>query len=303
MRKQNRRKLWIFFCVLLYLTVLPLQAETQIPVDVDAAGSIKIQYQLPDIEVSLYKVADVTDRYEFVVTEEFKKYPIDFGLLKEEESNYIGETLAGYAKKDKLDPMVSGKTDEAGVLLFENLKAGIFLIITENKTIEDRVYRTSPFLVFLPQQTEEGWNYHLEYNPKTGDETAELSDYTVVKLWEDKGREKDRPAEITVQLIKDGEVYDQVVLNQENNWKYTWEGLSSQSVWQAVEQDVPQGYTVTTVQNGTVFEIVNSTEEASMDLPEKLPQTGQIWWPVPVFIIAGLLLILIGLTQRKDSIS
>jgi len=35
--------------------------------------------------------------------------------------------------------------------------------------------------------------------------------------------------------------------------------------------------------------------------PNKLPQTGQLWWPVPVLLSAGLLLLLIGVVRRKRS--
>lgn len=31
----------------------------------------------------------------------------------------------------------------------------------------------------------------------------------------------------------------------------------------------------------------------------KLPQTGQLWWPVPVLALAGLVLVAIGLRLRK----
>ena len=33
----------------------------------------------------------------------------------------------------------------------------------------------------------------------------------------------------------------------------------------------------------------------------KLPQTGQLWWPVPILLIAGLFLILVGVVFRKKT--
>ena len=32
----------------------------------------------------------------------------------------------------------------------------------------------------------------------------------------------------------------------------------------------------------------------------RLPQTGQLWWPVPVLVAAGLILIIIGVTRRRS---
>ena len=34
---------------------------------------------------------------------------------------------------------------------------------------------------------------------------------------------------------------------------------------------------------------------------EKLPQTGQLWWPVPVLSAAGLLFVIVGLLRRRGS--
>jgi len=31
-----------------------------------------------------------------------------------------------------------------------------------------------------------------------------------------------------------------------------------------------------------------------------LPQTGQLWWPVPVLLLAGLVLVVVGLARRKE---
>lgn len=33
--------------------------------------------------------------------------------------------------------------------------------------------------------------------------------------------------------------------------------------------------------------------------PERLPQTGQLWWPVPVLVCCGLLSLLIGIAVRR----
>lgn len=37
--------------------------------------------------------------------------------------------------------------------------------------------------------------------------------------------------------------------------------------------------------------------------PPKLPQTGQLWWPVPVLVCLGLLLIVFGVSKRRHGTS
>lgn len=42
-------------------------------------------------------------------------------------------------------------------------------------------------------------------------------------------------------------------------------------------------------------------EEPNKPSDSKLPQTGQLWWPVPVMLLTGLLFISIGLIRRKNA--
>ena len=84
-------------------------------------------------------------------------------------------------------------------------------------------------------------------------------------------------------------------MSRENNWEYTWENLDGGSRWQVTEAEVPDGYTVAIAQEGTVFIITNTRPS---EPPPKLPQTGMLWWPVPVLACGGLLLIAVGLIVR-----
>ena len=81
--------------------------------------------------------------------------------------------------------------------------------------------------------------------------------------------------------------------------------------WRVVERDVPDGYTVTVEREGRVFVITNTKPDdtpepsespepsTSPDEPEKLPQTGQLWWPVPLLFCAGLIFVAAGLIIRR----
>lgn len=45
----------------------------------------------------------------------------------------------------------------------------------------------------------------------------------------------------------------------------------------------------------------STTTSSSTHTGGKLPQTGQLWWPVPILIAAGVLLIVIGAVRKKRS--
>lgn len=188
--------------------------------------------------------------------------------------------------------------------------------------------------------TDGNWDYSVEAYCKYDweDEPDRVVQYTVRKIWKDTGYKEDRPSSVRVLLLENGRVADSVVLSEWNNWKYTWRNLSASSRWQVVEVEVPDEYTVSVSREGTTFYLTNthlpeeeppppptddnppppSTDDEPPDnpteepveppsypsenptSPPKLPQTGLLWWPVPVLIYGGLLLMMAGLALRRN---
>ena len=94
----------------------------------------------------------------------------------------------------------------------------------------------------------------------------------MIKRWDDTGYEHKRPDTITVTLLKDG----------------------TEIAWTIQENAVP-GYISSIRETGDTFILTNTPEH------QKLPQTGLLWWPVPVLAAAGLLLLILGtLLKRKN---
>lgn len=147
----------------------------------------------------------------------------------------------------------------------------------------------------------------------------------VQKIWDDSGHTENRPQEVVVQLLKDGVVSSTVTLSASNNWSYTWSGLDANSNWQIVERDVANGYTVLVEREGDLFRVTNTYQEDVPVTPpstgeseappsaesiepapepepepeEKLPQTGMLWWPVPVLACGGISLFFAGWARRR----
>ena len=136
----------------------------------------------------------------------------------------------------------------------------------------------------------EGDTFLLEntYEPDTVTLTRRVQ-----KRWDDAGYSSKRPGSVTVELLRNGQVYDTVTLTAAGNWQYTWENLPSKDSLWTVREVVPQGYKATVWQEGDTFVLQNSF------LSAKLPQTGQLWWPVPILALGGLTLVAIGLGLKK----
>ena len=73
---------------------------------------------------------------------------------------------------------------------------------------------------------------------------------------------------------------------------------------------MPEGYTVSISREGITFVITNTLKPfeepeptptpGTPDTPgENLPQTGVLWWPVPLLAVLGALLLLLGWGLRR----
>lgn len=94
------------------------------------------------------------------------------------------------------------------------------------------------------------WVFTAEHfnDPDTPDIPDFPHNVIVNKVWVDGGI--GRPAGITVHLLRDGVVYDTVILSEKNNWSYAWDNVDKRYEW-SVEEEVPEGYVATYKKNGS----------------------------------------------------
>ena len=284
-------------------------------IDTDAPTSLTLEYQVDGTPISgalfeVYQIADVDEYNRFTTTEEYSKYNLEWEDLTEEKWSDLALTVKGKIWKDKLKPQKTGHTDNKGNLVFSDLNCGVYLVLGYSKTIEDKTYYVSPFFVCLPTEdrTENEWMYDVVSEPKGDGEETDDDRYVtrkVRKIWDDKGYENIRPKEITVKLLCDGKEKDSVVLDKDNNWRYVWDELDATHDWM-VSEDPVEGYTENEEVKEDTFEITNHYDDSVVpkkdsEINKKLPQTGMVWWPVPVLICVGIVFLIIGVWRRKES--
>lgn len=320
-RKIQHRIKYILLSLLLLWTVLPTGAFAREPVDLEQKTSLTIQYPCTGAKFRIYRVADVSEYGEYTLTPEFEDYAVDLEQKDQSGWRAMASTLGGYVERDGKAALDTKTTDADGKAYFKELSAGLYLVLGDRAEDDTYKYEAEASLIALPDLDEgDQWVYDVMASPKYEKEPLKPDDNVtqkkVIKIWKD-DNSKNRPKDIRVQLLKDGKVADTVTLNADNNWKYQWDNLDNSAAWQVVEQTVPSGYTVAVEKEADTFTITNtkttgktggntnttkptgsSTSKTSKS--GKLPQTGQLWWPVGILSVAGMLLFLIGYIRRKQ---
>lgn len=321
MRERQRIGLLVLLGLAMLFWLAPAPARAAGPIDTEKEVRLTLDYRhegqaISGAEVRLYKVAAVDAYGAFTRTPDFAAYPLQTEGLDQQGWQSLALTLSAYAQRDRLPVYDSGLTAADGSLVFPSrdtlsMKPGLYLVLVSKRSLDGYLYSAAPFLAALPAEDRAAndWSYALRVSPKHEREREpEKVDIKVLKIWQDQGNESGRPEEIRVQLLKDGEVFDTVTLSQKNNWRFTWTELEPQYQWTLVEEEVP-GYTVKLEQQGGVYMITNSRPPLTPtptpppvvppSAPPKLPQTGMLWWPVQLLAIAGIVLIVVGILQRK----
>lgn len=135
-------------------------------------GSIQItpctieadHHVVPGTRFALYRVADVqiqNQTLQFTPTEAFSDASVDFQNFL---SQKVAQSLLTYAQERKLQPAQEQSANEKGTVVFTSLPAGLYLLAQTN-TVEN--YKpVGPFVISLPMQEENQWNYHVTAYPK-----------------------------------------------------------------------------------------------------------------------------------------
>ena len=304
-RKIVKRILWMLLMPVICFTFFSFKAFA---VSDDIKGSITLttvdkesKETIGGAKFRLYFLASAAvdgDNISYVFNDEFQDNGMELGDFSEE---YLPTHLAVYAEEKEIT-YNEKITDEAGKVVFDNLTYGAYLVVPVG--IKEGYLNPQAFIVSVPikDETESKWIDDVNATPKVeidSNESEEKTYISVKKKWENT---KKIPDAITVSLVMDGVAMDSVVLNEENNWYYRWDNLEGKHSWNVVEKDVPKGYTVSYITSEMTVTIVNTADDNGEDNPpkpgdtppDKLIQTSQLNWPIPVLAIAGLLLFSIG---------
>ncbi|MBW3078098.1 Cna B-type domain-containing protein [Bifidobacterium simiiventris] len=252
--------------------------------DESKTGSIAVEYKddgdaLAGASVSLYKVASWNAKNDgFEPTKPFADYSVDWDVFGADSETFrqLAETLSGYAARDAVSADATVKTDADGRASFDGLARGLYLVNVDAFKTDALACGASSTLTAVPSGTAADASYDVKLQPKT--ECTPIEKPTTVersvrKIWKNDSASV-RPESITVQLLRDGKVFEEVKLTASNKWSYSWSGLASDHEWKIVEKNVPAKYTVL-VDRENAETLITNTHTPPETPPSQPPaQTG-----------------------------
>ncbi len=249
---------------------------------------------IQNAKLEVYKIADYNGQ-DTVLTEDFASTGITLSGFNEDLSD-CAELLDGYISKSEVQPARTGITGSDGYAVFDSLENGVYYVCGVNNEDIPRVINMKSFVAALPTLNDGILTRDITCKPKC--EITNLTDISVTKVWKD-STDDSRPKSVEI-LLYDGEtLLDTVKLSEENMWTYVWKKMDVSGKY-SVKEKVPTGYTASIAETDKNVFVVTNTKVTP--LSTFLPQTGQLWWSVPVLLTVGLLMLLLGWRlKRKDS--
>lgn len=247
--------------------------------------NLVVNCPVSNMQVSLYRVAD--ENYNLV--DAFSHYSID---LKQDVQG-AANALENRILMDGIEADACVTSDSSGKASFSGLESGIYLVVGKEVFQDGVFYMPQVSLVSLSGDLSVDLKYEMSDKP---------SRIHVLKVWK-KDNKKSRPKSIEVCLLRsDGIVVDKVVLNSDNQWSTTWDNLSTLYTYRVMETSVPLGYKESCTREKDTIILTNTgnfTDKVEKK-DEVLPNSGQLWWPVPVLLFVGLVLFGLGRHLKNE---
>jgi len=290
-RKQFLRAFTLLLALQILLSLNCINTYADEAAAQEQTGSICVQYPVDGASAFLWRIGDYSPDGKVTLEGKFAEYDAKMTNEAAKDAVTLSNLVFG-----TVEPYASG-ISQNGMVGFSNLKRGVYLLYTAPMTAADGYYYTFiPSIFYLPfaEETAEGvkesWNLQIIVKNAKSKLPEEL---LVRKAW--KGNSVSRLTAVSIDLYCDGVFQETVTLNAKNKWSYSWPINQNACAWTVRESAVPDGFTMSVTETESGFVVTNTCPNKS----SKLPQTGQLWWPVPLLLIAGSAMLTAGILMKR----
>lgn len=278
-----KKILWLLGVSL--MLVMPVSANT---VDFNKKGSIMLELveqehneKIANANIEIIKIADAkVDSngnlyYEYVSS--LNNCNVNIKDVTKIDVNELTTCI-----NDNTDK-ISNLTDSNGIVLFNNLDLGLYLVRQTNKL--NNYTSIDSYLVTIPTIEDNNWGYDIHSVPKT--EIQKKMEITIIIEWKTEKDIKDK--EVTAELFNDNQKVNEYLITKDDNWTRSDTVLLSDKY--SVKGEMIDGLNISYVVEGNVFRIIYS---------DNLPQTGENIYITYILAFTGLIFIMLGVTLKKN---
>lgn len=275
MMRIRRRISAVVICLCVFMMLLcPMTAFA------DSGAELILNYGYPNVRFCAYQVADQNKQ----LTGGFAGYDISLECENNAEWQALAARLEEIAEKDGLIPTAEQRTGTDGSARFSDLTAGWYLITGDRAQIDGISYQPVPFVADLMDGAQT--KAEVKHSPVPEEPTDPTPEEPT-----DPTPEEPTPEEPTDPSPENPSSTDPG--NPGGSGGGSDRDPGRNDLTSIIEQIIPLG----PGDGGEETEIV---EIPSEEVPlVSLPQTGQLWWPVPVLLAGGVMMILIGIIYQK----
>lgn len=121
---------------------------------------------------AVYRVADVSQYGSFTLLPQYTGSKAAVSQLTQDAAidwRKAAQQLRAWTKNNAISADAQKNTDKNGTATFSQLTTGLYLVVGSDAQSNGKKYCTSPFLVSVPELTENqtAWQYDVTANPKS----------------------------------------------------------------------------------------------------------------------------------------
>ena len=287
LKKTHFYSLKIYFLILVILSALLLPAVAANAANEQAQLAVycKIDDQpVARASISIYRIGDVTDS---TLLPEAPYNELDLPVVQASSSQTdiaaATAALQAYVEEHHVSSTAVKTTDAQGKALFTSVEIGAYLVLADFSESDTKNASALPALVFVLPGHTDGTEIYLK---------IEVSEESTVPAGPGGVTTPDKPTSVT-------ERFPTAVTRPDRPTSVT---ERTHTEWFPTNVTRPERPTSETEQAQTE---INPTDVTKPEKPtsqeERLPYTGQLWWPVFALAAAGLICFAVGFAACKKN--
>ena len=153
--------------LILLIAIIPFLVNAE-EIDMNKKGSLTLIEKFGDTiiannKINLYKVATSNATGQFTYLDDYDLED-SLEIASASKWNDLAIKIAKYVKDKKIQSIKECTTDTNGTCKLEDLDVGLYLLTSDNTTIGDYSYATSPSLIAIPNYNQVESNYIYDVN-------------------------------------------------------------------------------------------------------------------------------------------